>query len=119
MTDRERQLIEAYLPHPRDPELEFAEYYVLDAKEHVVKAHVCQIAALGTDEETAYQLRTENGRLIHGIHECAPDILGGSWYTKSSLYDNRQDCRDDTHLLYDNWERLRRLQEEEERKNEP
>nr|DAU80452.1 MAG TPA: hypothetical protein [Caudoviricetes sp.] len=31
----------------------------------------------------------------------------------SDLYDNRQDCKDCTHLCCSYWERLRKIQQEE------
>lgn len=32
----------------------------------------------------------------------------------SALYDNYQDCKDQTHYMYDRWEMLRELQQREE-----
>lgn len=43
MTDRERQMIESYLPHPRDPQLGQDEYYVLDAAGRVQHVRLTDI----------------------------------------------------------------------------
>lgn len=109
MTDRERQLIEAYLPHPRDPELDELDYYVEDARGRAVTVHIERIA-YSRDDRTIYQVRTESGRLVHGCWESEPDLMGGGWYAKAHLYDNREDCLHCEHSMYDNWEALRDLQ---------
>ena len=112
MTDRERQKIEGYLPNPRDPELEFNEYYVLDNRDRPTKVHVVNI---GFDKygQEIWQVFTDKGRLVHGPYEVEPDIFGGGWYHPSALYDNRQDCKDCTHSGYDWWEHLREIQQKE------
>ena len=106
MTDRERQLIEAYLPHPRDPELEDGEYFVRDLAGRVRKVYVRNIFP--------HEYRTE-----YGVHEVGTnrriDAGYGSefrGFRMGHLYDNRQDCKDYTHDMYDDWERLRDLQKE-------
>ena len=111
MTDRERQLIEAYIPSPRDPELEFGEYYVLDIRDRPVKVRVVNIAPHG--EGTVYQVETPSGRLVHGCWESDADTWGGGWYAMAHLYDNKEDCRSSTHVMYDGWEHLRELQRKE------
>lgn len=37
ITDKQRQMIAGYLPHPRDPELDFDQYYVKDTSDRVRK----------------------------------------------------------------------------------
>lgn len=37
----------------------------------------------------------------------------GNGYPLRQLYDNKQDCKDETHLFYDDWERLREIQRKE------
>lgn len=107
MTDRERKMIEGYLPHPRDPELGVDEYYVLDTADRVRRVYV-------TD------LMPNKDRMTYGVYEVSTgkriDAGYGSpfvGFAKSQMYDNKQDCRDQTHLMFDGWEELRKLQESE------
>ena len=111
MTDRERQLIDAYIPGIPDPELGFGEYYVLDSLDRPVRVRVVNIAPQG--ERTVYQVVTPSGRLVHGCWESDTETWGGGWYAKAHLYDNKDDCRHSSHLMYDDWERLREKQQEE------
>ena len=111
MTDRQKQLIEGYLPTPPDPELEQGEYYVLDMRDRPTKVRIVNIAP--HDDETIYQVVTPAGRLVHGPYETADGLFGGGWYYKSSLYDNKQDCKDSVHSWFHDWEELRALQKKE------
>ena len=111
MTDRQKQMIEGYLPSPRDPELDPFDYYVEDMRGRAVRVHISTIAA--TKDTTIYQVRTDAGRLVHGVWETDPDTFGGGWYTKANLYDNKTDCLNSTHCGYDYWEELRELQAKE------
>lgn len=107
MTERQRQLIAAYLPHPRDPELRFNEYYVRDTADRVRKVEIRDI--LPCDDETTYGVyEVSSGRRIDAGY-------GSPWigFRKHTLYDNKEDCKDQAHLLYNGWEELRKLQEEE------
>lgn len=45
-----------------------------------------------------------------------PGVFGGGWYFMGALYDNKEDCRNNTHPWYNYWERLRELQQKEEKK---
>ena len=114
MTDRQKQMIEGYLPHPRDPELDPLDYYVEDMLGRAVHVYIGQIAvnSYGT---TIYQVRTESGRLVHGPYETDSELFGGGWYTMGSLYDNKEDCVHSAHSMYDRWEELREIQREEGR----
>ena len=112
MTDRERQMIEAYLPNPPDPELDLFEYYVLDFRQRAVKVRVVNIAWDKYDEEI-FQVVTPSGRLVHGDWETDSELFGGGWYHKSALYDNKTDCKDDTHSVWNRWEELREIQKKE------
>ena len=107
MTERERQLISVYLPNPRDPELEFNQYYVRDTADRIRKVEVRNI--LPHENEMSYGVyEVTSGRRI--------DAGYGSQYIgfrKHALYDNKEDCKSQTHLLYNNWEYLRELQERE------
>ena len=111
MTDRERKMIEGYLPSPRDPDLGPFEYYVLDNRDRPVRVTVSHI---GYDRDQAiFQVFTPSGKLVHGPYETSQDLWGGGWYYKGSLYDNKDDCRSCTHSWCHFWEDLRRMQEEE------
>lgn len=106
-------MIAGYIPNPRDPELDELDYYVEDARGRAVTVHITQIA-IGAEDRTICQVRTEAGRLVHGPWESEPELMGGGWYTKSHLYDNREDCLHGEHSMYDDWEELRDLQRQEE-----
>ena len=113
MTDRQRQMIEAYLPNPRDPELEFNEYYVLDNRDRPTKVHVVNIYFDKYDQQIC-QVFTGRGRLVHGPYETDSEMFGGGWYHPGALYDNKQDCKDCAHSMNDHWEDLREIQLREE-----
>lgn len=113
MTDRQRQMIAGYLPNPRDPELGPDEYYVEDMRGRAITVHIQSIAVDGYGK-SVYQVRTGAGRLVHGPFESMPDVFGGGWYTMAHLYDNKTDCLDGSHIMFDEWEDLRRIQKEEE-----
>lgn len=110
MTERQRQMIAAYIPSDPDPELGFAEYYMTDAADRVIRVSASRIAYNADDEREIRQVFTVSKRphpVFGGRGECARNP---GWYYLRALYDNKQDCRDDTHWMYDNWERLRDLQ---------
>lgn len=106
MTDRERQLIEAYLPHPRDPELGIREYYALDQAGRVQRVEMTDILSHLDGEDELIVVQADTRRKVSGWME-----FGG--FPLSDLYDNKEDCRDRTHAGVAYWERLRRLEEEE------
>lgn len=107
MKERENQLIEAYIPHKRDETLDEDEYYVLTANDTVQKGVLRDIAFNSRGEDI---FRLWNGRGI--VHCWASDAMG--FVTKRHLYDNKQDCKDQTHFAYDGWEELRNYQKEEQ-----
>ena len=102
MTEREKQLIEAYIPSPRDKTLDFDEYYIEDKNGRIVKGWLSEIGA--TNGHTVYRLRNNKG-IIYGYYS---DEQG--YARMCHLYDNKEDCKKSTHYLYDNWEQLRDLQ---------
>ena len=112
MTERQKQLIEGYLPSPRDQSLDKFEYYVEDSRGRAVVVHVGNIA-YDKYERAIYQVFTASGQLIHGPHECDTETFGGGWYHMSALYDNKTDCKNWEHTMYDDWEELRKIQEAE------
>ena len=104
LTQREQELIEAYIPHKRDKNLDEDEYYVLTANDTVQKGVVRDLAFNARGEDL---FRLWNGRGV--VHSWASDNMG--YVTKRHMYDNKQDCKDQTHFAYDHWEKLRDLQQ--------
>ena len=107
MTDRQKQLIAAYLPNPRDPDLGEDEYYVEDTAGKVRKVMIREILPHG-DYTTYGCYEVSTGRRIDAG-------WGSVWvgFYMHNLYDNKQDCRDHAHAFYDDWEELRRIQMKE------
>lgn len=112
MTDRQRQMIEAYIPGEPDPTLDFGEYYMLDSADRVIRVRAYSIAT-GDNEAEIREVITAGAR-PHPVYNASGEYsrLPG-WYYMRALYDNKQDCRDQTHMIYDGWERLRDIQEAE------
>ena len=112
MTDRQRQMIEAYIPSPPDPELEFGEYYMCDSADRVIKVRACSIATGDNDAEIREVITVGNNP--HHVYNAMGEYgrIAG-WYYMRALYDNKKDCRDWSHLMYDRWEELRRIQKKE------
>lgn len=108
MTDRQKQMIEAYLPSPPDPELGFNEYYVLDKADRVRKVRIRDILPNGDHVTYGVAEVSTNRRIDAGWDS---EFIG---FRMCALYDNKQDCRDQTHMMYDSWEYLRQLQREEQ-----
>lgn len=109
--ERTRRMIEAYLPHPRDASLEPGEYYYL--RETLRGPRVIRVFALDIlphRDGTEYGLyQNRGGRLVWVDTRGDGDRSRGAHMYE--LYDNREDCRDRTHVCYDGWEDLRRIQE--------
>ena len=112
--ERTRKMIEEYLPNPPDPDLGFNEYYYRQSTmkgEQVIKVLVTCIfpGEMHQPEEYGiYQIRADGLRWV--------DVGLGDRYRgafKSQLYDNKQDCRDQTHQWAENWEHLREIQRKE------
>ncbi len=112
--ERVRRRIEEYLPNPPDPELGFSEYYYLQSTmkgEQVIKVQVAAIfpgEIHQPDEYEIYQIRSDG---LRWVDVGWGDRFRGAY--KSQLYDNKEDCRNQTHLWEENWERLRTIQQEE------
>ena len=106
MTDREKELIEAYIPSPRDTTLGDFEYYAQDLNGRIQRVEITDIFPTA-DGGTLYRVVQTNSR--HRVKGwCDYDA-----YAMSDLYDNKQDCKDETHLGYNYWERLREIQQKE------
>ena len=103
-----RKKIETYIPSPRDKSLSFNEYYV-NQNGRVKRGHVRD--AYETDDgEDLFGLVDDRGRQIHGLWEFDS-------FRRCELYDNADDCRNQTHGAYDDWEALRKIQEKGESDN--
>lgn len=115
MDDRTRQMIEAYIPSPPDPELDFGEYYYRQSTmrgEQVIKVRVTAIfpgERHQPDEYEIYQIRSDG---LRWVDVGWGDRSRGAF--KSQLYDNKEDCRNQTHTWDENWEQLRKIQQEEQ-----
>lgn len=105
MTEKQRQMIKTYIPSPRDSTLQDFEYYTLDVNDRVVKGRLIGIG-VGKQGEATYLLRNGRGH----VYSWASDELG--FVRMSQLYDNKQDCKNNTHFAYDDWEELRALEQE-------
>lgn len=106
MTDRERKMIDWYIPHPRDPALEEGQYY-FNQGSRIIKVFPLDVLPHDSgDEYGCYQRR--GGQL------CWVDTAGYGqpWRGchKADLYDNKLDCQHRTHAVNDKWEDLRRIQ---------
>ena len=99
MTKEERKAV--ILPHDRDPELGFDEYYVEDAYGKIQKGWVTSIAPC--DQDTMY--RVVNGRGV--INSGYGMGYTEGWFYKGMMYDNKEDCRNRTHTWHHYWEDLR------------
>lgn len=105
MTDREKQLIEAYIPSPRDTALKDFEYYVKDSNDRVQKVEITDMLPFG--ETMLYRVvQVDTRKQIKNFRKY-------DTFAMCDMYDNKTDCRDNTHIAYDNWERLREIQRKE------
>lgn len=110
MTDRQRQMIEAYIPSQPDETLGFEEFYVRDTADRVRRVRVVDI--LPHEDRTTYGVvEVSTGRRIDA--GWSSDFIG---FERGKLYDNKDDCRNYTHDWFDGWEQLRKVQREEEQK---
>lgn len=103
MTDKE--LIETCIPSPRDETLGFDEYYYLQttsAGERVIRVEIRDILPL--HDGTEYGIYQGGRRIDAGY---GTPFRGVKMH---DLYDNKDDCRNQTHYWCDEWERLRLLQ---------
>lgn len=108
MDDRTRQMIEAYLPHPRDPSLEAGEYFFKrDTMRGPQIIRVFPLDIMPMRDGTEYGIyQSRGGRLVRIDGRGDGDPCRG--VRMHELYDNRQDCLDGTHTCFDEWEDLRR-----------
>jgi len=111
MTDKERRMIETYIPSPKDETLEDEEYYVMDAWGRIQRGFAWDMAQNRYGEEM---------RIIRNKRGIIQTELSDSWgfVNMSYLYDNKEDCRNGTHNLNADWPILREMQERELHTNE-
>lgn len=109
--ERTRKMIEAYLPNPPDPSLEFGEYYYLQegSASRVIRVYALDI--MDYRDGTEYGIYKKHGNNLVRVDAGYGDLYRG--VRKSALYDNKEDCRNREHSLYDGWEHLRKIQREE------
>lgn len=109
MTEREKLMVETYLPNRRDPNLPEGEYYILDNNERIQQVYISNIYPDMEHDSTTYGVI---------LSKTGKRYRGGSGYDGSvhmyDLYDNKEDCRNWAHGVYDGWEQLRALQEGEQ-----
>ena len=112
MTERERELIENYLPNPPDPGLQDGEYYYLQSTmggERVIRVFALDI--LPHKDGVEYGIYQQKGSRLVRVNSGWGDPTRG--VRKHDLYDNKQDCIDRTHYFMDEWEDLRETQRKE------
>lgn len=112
---REQMQIEAeyYLPHPPDPTLGVEEYYYLQWT--ATGSRVLRVWALDVlpyEHSTQYGIyQQRGGRMVRISTEWGDDPFHGP--TMGDLYDNREDCKEQTHGAVEWWPELRAWQREE------
>ena len=102
--EKTRKQIEAYIPSPRDKSLRpYCDYYV-NQNDRVKLGHVRELFETD-DGDDLIGLVDDRGRQIHGLWEFDS-------FRRCELYDNETDCRNQTHGAYDDWEALRKVQDD-------
>lgn len=114
MTDRLREQIEYYLPHDPDPTLRDSEYYYLQYTNGVTgNPRVIRVFALDIlphKDGIEYGIYQERGGRLFRVDAGWGDPFRGA--PIGDLYDNKQDCKDQTHGAV-NWPELRKAQKKE------
>ena len=111
MTDREREMIDYYLPNAPDTELEEGEYYYLQNKsgtERIIRVYPLDV--FPTKRGTEYGLYTKKGGRLCWVDTGWGDNHYRGAY-RSDLYDNKTDCKNQTHMGCSWWEDLRKVQQ--------
>ena len=112
MDERTRKMIREYIPGDPDPSLDDEEYYFLQetsSGSRVIRVYALDI--LPHRDGTEYGIyQMKGGRLVwvdggHGERER------GVYFRY--LYDNKEDCRNQTHWFMDDWQRLREIQRQD------
>ena len=97
-------MVESYIPSPKDDTLGDFEYYV-KKNENVYRVEI--VGILPFDDETRYTVVTSSKR------KPVRSWRKHGEFSMCELYDNKQDCKWETHPAYNYWEKLRQIQEEE------
>lgn len=100
--------IASWLPSPRDPSLPECEYYCEDQYGKIQRGWITDIVPAANDV-TYYRLVNKRGQ----IHSSYGTGYCEGWFEFSMLYDNKEDCRNHTHLWFDGWEEYRRQKSDE------
>lgn len=107
------RMIAAYIPGEPDPTLDFGEYYFL--QQNTGRGRVIRVFALDCyphRDGTRYGCYTmRGGQLVHVDDGWGGDPYHGIYM--SQLYDNKEDCKNQTHSWYEGWEKLREIQKVE------
>lgn len=106
ISERDAQAIAAYIPSPPDPELDSNEFYYLQNGKTI---RVFALDILPHDEGTEYGIYQRKGARLVRIDAGYGDPFRG--VRMHDLYDNREDCKAQTHWFTDSWQRLRELQQ--------
>lgn len=112
MTDRERELCLFYIPGEPDGTLGAEEFYWLQPTlggDRVIRVYALDV--LPRHDGTEYGIYQKRSGDMVRIDAGYGDPFRG--VPRSALYDNKADCKAQTHMLFDGWERLRQLQREE------
>lgn len=112
--ERTRQMIEMCLPNLPDPDLDFEEFYYRQSTmkgEQVIRVKVMAIFPGSVHDEIEYSIYQVWGDGLRWVDVGWNDPFRGCH--RSDLYDNKQDCKDQTHYFYSDWERLREIQKSE------
>ena len=113
LDDRIIRMINSYLRNPPDATLELSEYYYRrETSRGPQVIRVFALDALPYKDGTEYLLYQQRGHRWYWVDAYgAGDRNRGA--VMADLYDNYQDCKDQTHRFYNNWEMLREKQQEE------
>ena len=113
MDERTARMIAEYLPNPPDPTLDVSEYYFL--QNNTGRERVIRVYALDCFPHKDYVgygcYQQRGGRLVHVDDGWGGDPFHGIYMHQ--LYDNKEDCRNQTHSWFDRWEQLRDIQRKE------
>lgn len=107
--EKTRKQIETYIPSPRDKSLRPGCDYYVNINGRVYLGHLCDTFPADDDSNT-YGLANDRGIYFRGLWDFDS-------FRKGEMYDNKIDCRNRTHDMVDDWERLREIQEKGESDN--
>lgn len=106
-----------YIPSKPDKTLDDMEYYVMDDYCRVFRVRVTDIyfTGQGINQRETFAVCTPSGRSVRT--SMNDEFFGG--YTISDMYDNRKDCKNQTHCGERNWEALREEQQKRAKAKAP